>query len=113
MEGSATPPRTSSAWPSSPSPVTSPWTRYQEGTQGDRDELLAGDLIFTGLLVRYGHGLLPSFVRSYIRQPHDRTDQPKPGAWSPNTGQPSRPKPPASSPLPNAKPANLSPKLSE
>jgi hypothetical protein len=41
--------------------------RYQEGTQGDRDELMAKDLIFTGLLVRYGPALLPGFVRSYVR----------------------------------------------
>ena len=42
-------------------------TSYQEGTRGDRDELLAGDLIFAGLLARYGHGLMPTFIRGYIR----------------------------------------------
>jgi hypothetical protein len=41
--------------------------RYQDGAQGDRDKLLAGDLIYTGLLVRYGPALLPGFVRSYVR----------------------------------------------
>jgi hypothetical protein len=41
--------------------------RYQEGPQGDRDELLAGDLVFTGLVARYGPALLPGFVRTYVR----------------------------------------------
>ena len=49
--------------------------RYQDGTQGDRDELLAKDLVFTGLLVRYGPALLPGFVRSYVRNRVDRIDR--------------------------------------
>ncbi len=42
-------------------------TRCQEGAHGTRDELLGQDLVFAGLLTRYGPALMPSFVRSYVR----------------------------------------------
>jgi hypothetical protein len=41
--------------------------RYQSGAHGDRDGLLARDLVFSGLVARYGPGLLPGFVRGYVR----------------------------------------------
>lgn len=40
--------------------------RIQDGA-GDRDELLAQDLVFAGLYARYGAALQPGFVRTYIR----------------------------------------------
>ena len=39
----------------------------QQGTQGDRDELMGKDLVFHGALARYGYDMRPEFVRGYIR----------------------------------------------
>lgn len=41
--------------------------KHQRGAHGDRDDLLARDLVFSGLLARYGPALLPGFVRTYVK----------------------------------------------
>ena len=42
---------------------------YQQGAQGDRDELMGKDLVFHGALARYGYDMRPEFV------PRGRTDR--------------------------------------